>query len=64
MDALKVLGWAVWLLLSLAMVFEFIGYRGLTMMFPEGSRRWHFPAQLGSLGLFAAAVLCNPWGAP
>lgn len=61
MEALKVLGWAAWLLLSIALVFEFVSYSGLTRMFPEGRRAWHLPAQLGSLAFFAAAAICNPW---
>ena len=61
MESIKAILWALWLLLSIILVFELIGFRGLTRMFPEGHRAWHLPAQLAALTLFAAAVLCNPW---
>lgn len=43
------------------MVFQLIGYAGLTRMFPEGKRIWNFPAQLASLAFFAMMVLLNPF---
>jgi hypothetical protein len=61
MEALKIIGWFLWLIVSIMAVFELIGFSGLTRMFPEGQRGWHFPAQLASLAFFAGAVLCNPW---
>lgn len=61
MEALKAVGWLIWLLISVVLVFEFVGTYYLTLMFPEGRRSWHLPAQLGSLALFAAAAICNPW---
>lgn len=61
MEAMKTIGWLLWLLLSVLMVFEFVGYRVMLAYFPEGKRWWHFPAQVAALAFFAAAVLCNPW---
>lgn len=61
MEALKIIGWFSWLIVSIMAVFELIGFSGLTRMFPEGRRGWHFPAQLAALAFFAGAVLCNPW---
>jgi polyferredoxin len=61
MEALKTIGWLVWLLFSMALVFEFVGYRSATNLFPEGRRAWHLPAQLAAMALFAAAAICNPW---
>lgn len=46
---------------SAVMVFQLIGYAGLTRMFPEGKRIWNFPAQLASLAFFAMMVLLNPF---
>lgn len=61
MDALLVIGWFVWVVFAIALVFAIVGFRGLVQMFPEGRRFWHLPAQLASLAFFAAAVLCHPW---
>lgn len=61
MEALKVIGWFIWLLLSILLVFEFVGINGICNMFPEGRRAWHRPAQFAALALFAAAAICNPW---
>ncbi|PRC92620.1 hypothetical protein [Solimicrobium silvestre] len=61
MSELKTISWLVWLLVSIWLVFHFIGFGGLCAMFPEGKRAWHLPAQLASLAIFAAAILCNPW---
>jgi len=61
MEALMVLGWAVWIVVSIALVYDFVGYSGLVSMFPEGRRWWHLPAQFLALGLFAAAVICHPF---
>ena len=61
MEALKIIGWFVWLLLSIALVFQFVGFSGICNMFPEGKRAWHLPAQLAAMTFFAAAAICNPW---
>ncbi len=61
MEALQTIGWFLWLLLAIALLFELVGYRAMTVWFPEGRRAWHLPAQLGSLAFFAAAVLHHPW---
>lgn len=61
MSALLHIGWAVWLLLSIALVFKMVGMRLMVNFFPEGQRWWQFPAQLASLGFFAAAVLNHPF---
>lgn len=61
MEALKVIGWAAWLIFATLLVFQFVGFRTMCEFFPEGKRAWHLPAQLVALAFFAAAVLCNPW---
>lgn len=53
--------WFIGIIFSILLIDEFVGYRGLTRMFPEGHRNWHFPAQLGSLTFFAALVHFHPW---
>ena len=58
--ALNIL-WFVGFVLSMVLVFEFIGFRGLTNMFPEGRRAWHFPVQILTLVFFASMVLYNPF---
>lgn len=61
MEALKAIGWFLALLISVWIVFETVGVRGLVRMFPEGRRWWMFPVQLSSLALFAAVIHFNPW---
>jgi hypothetical protein len=61
MTALIAIGWALWLLVAVLVIFELVGFSGLARMFPEGRRAWQFPAQLASLGHFAAVILLNPW---
>lgn len=61
MEVFKIIGWFVWLLITIALVFEFVGYRSASIIFPESWRPWHLPLQLLSLVLFASAVLLNPW---
>lgn len=61
MDAFLNILWFLGTCLSIVMVFQFVGYAGLTLMFPEGRRLWHFPAQLASLAFFALMVLINPF---
>ncbi len=61
MEAVKVLAWAFWMLVSVWAVFALIGSAGLVAMFPEGRRWWQLPAQWASLGMFSAAVLCHPF---
>ena len=61
MEALKVIGWFIALLISVALMFETIGMSGLVNMFPEGRRWWMRPAQLASITAFALIVLRNPW---
>lgn len=62
MNALLTIGWAGWLILAVAIVYEFVGLRRLVMMFPEGYRQWMPFAQLGSLAHFAVVVLLHPFG--
>jgi len=62
MEALKIIGWFVWISVSMCIVFEFIGWSGLTKMFPEGQRWYHPFLQYGSLVFFAWAVLSHPFG--
>jgi len=62
MTAVISIGWFIWLIIAVLTVFHFVGFSGLTSMFPEGRRWWHIWAQLGSLALFAACVLCHPFG--
>lgn len=55
--------WAVGLLISIAGVFQLVGFASMVRMFPEGRRWWQFPAQLASLCFFGLMVLLNPfWG--
>ena len=61
MDALLNIAWFVWLMLSLAVVFHFVGMTALVNMFPEGRRPWQLPAQWCSLANFAACVLLHPF---
>lgn len=62
MVALKIIGWFVLLLLSIAAVFNLVGMRLMVGYFPEGRRWWMLPAQLLSLAVFAAIVLFHPFG--
>jgi hypothetical protein len=61
MTALLHILWFLGFALSIHLVFMFIGFNGLTNMFPEGKRAWHFPAQLLTLVFFALMVLYNPF---
>lgn len=61
MSALKGIVWFVLMLISIASIFEVVGWRGLTRMFPEGHRWWHILVQYGSLAVFAALVHFNPF---
>ena len=61
MDALIHAGWVIWLWLSIGLVFDLVGLRGLVQMFPEGKKWWLLPVQIASLAFFALAVLFNPW---
>ena len=44
--------WFLGMSLSIYLVFTFIGFNGLTNMFPEGKRAWHLPAQWAALFFF------------
>lgn len=61
MNATIAIFWFLGLLLSICVVFEVVGLRRMVQMFPEGNRWWLFPAQLGSLAIFAALVHYNPF---
>lgn len=61
MIVIKHIGWFLWLLLSIYIVFQFIGMHLMVSYFPEGRRWWQFPAQLASLAFFATAVLYHPF---
>lgn len=60
-SALYVIGWFVGLLISIALVYNWVGMAGLTAMFPEGRRWWHIPVQLLTLILFAFVILHHPF---
>jgi hypothetical protein len=61
MHAIYTIFWFVGLLFNIACIFHFIGFSGITRMFPEGHRRWHFPVQLLTLATFAVLVLVHPF---
>lgn len=61
MNELMVIGWIIWLIVSIRVVFSTVGLEMLVQMFPEGEPKWFLTKQLLSLAFFAAAVLCNPW---
>lgn len=61
MAALLAISWFVWLIGSVVCIFHFIGFSGLTAMFPEGRRSWHFPIQLLTLVNFALVVKFDPF---
>ena len=60
-DSFKAIIWFVLICASTAFIFTVVGWSGLTGMFPEGRRWWHFPVQLLSLVIFAALVLNHPF---
>ena len=61
MSPLYAIMWFITLMVSICIVFRFIGIRTLIVYFPEGRRWWHLPAQLGSLAFFAVVVLNHPF---
>lgn len=61
MRELIVIAWFVALIVSVFSVHVYIGNHGLDSMFPEGRRWWTTWAGLGSLAVFAAVVLANPF---
>jgi TRAP-type C4-dicarboxylate transport system permease small subunit len=61
MNALLNISWFLGFVFSIILVFHYIGFSGLTSMFPEGKRAWHLPAQLLTLVFFGAMVLYNPF---
>jgi hypothetical protein len=61
MQALLTIVWFLSLLISVDLIFVFVGFSGMTQMFPEGKRWWHFPVQLLTLAIFAAVVLFHPF---
>jgi hypothetical protein len=61
MSALLTILWFLGTCVSVWCVFHFIGFTGLTNMFPEGRRDWHLPAQLATLAVFATFVLNHPF---
>lgn len=61
MGALIGIVWFVALLVSVCLVFAFVGVVQLVNMFPEGRRWWMLPAQIGSLAAFAAVVHFHPF---
>lgn len=62
MNSLFAISWFLLLLLSMVLIFNFVGMRAMCDFFPEGRRWWQFPAQLASLAFFAAVVLNHPFG--
>ena len=56
-----IIGWFLWLWLSVYLVFVFVGFSGLVGMFPEGRRVWHLPVQLLCMCHFAVVVLLQPF---
>ena len=61
MIALKAIGWFILMLFSIVFMFQFIGYAGLTSMFPEGKRWYHLPLQLGSIAFYTIVVMHHPF---
>lgn len=61
MNGLVAIGWFVGLLVAVCGVHQFFYSYGLVSMFPEGHRWWMPWGRLGSLAVFAAAVLANPF---
>jgi hypothetical protein len=60
-EAAKVIGWFIGLIISIISVFQFVGISGIVNMFPEGRRWWMLPTQLLSLVIFAIVVLYHPF---
>ncbi|UKS71528.1 hypothetical protein VIK251_00201 [Klebsiella phage vB_KpnM_VIK251] len=61
MTALLAILWFLWLFISVAAVFECVGWRSMVQFFPEGRRRWMLPLQLLTLFNFAVCILQNPF---
>ena len=61
MNAIYAIGWFLLLAASILAVFELVGTRLMVTFFPEGRRWWQLPAQLASLGVFAAIVINHPF---
>lgn len=61
MIAVYAIGWFLLLAVSILSVFELVGMRSMVNFFPEGRRWWQLPAQLASLGVFAAIVINHPF---
>lgn len=61
MDALKIIGWFLWLCFAMLVLAEAGQVGAMIRMFPEGRRWWTGPAQVAAMGFFASAVLCHPF---
>lgn len=62
MEELKVIGWAMWLIIATFLMYSLVGISGIVNMFPEGRRWWQSPTQMASIIHFACVVLLNPFG--
>lgn len=54
--------WVVAALVAIRLVYRTVGIHYMVCMFPEGRRWWQLPAQMASLGFFAAVALFHPFG--
>lgn len=61
MNELISIGWFIWILVSVYLIFVFVGYVRLVQMFPEGMNWWDYPVQLLCILHFAIAVLMHPF---
>ena len=61
MAELLTIGWVVWLIVAILLVYETAFIGAMVRMFPEGWRWWATPARHAALAHFALCVLLNPW---
>lgn len=61
MSELMILGWGLWLCVSIYLIFLFVGYRSMVQMFPEGKSWWDLPVQLSCIAHFTVVVLLHPF---
>ena len=61
MQTLRIIGWTLALLLSLRLIFIFVGVQGLIQMFPEGKKWWILPVQWLCIILFTVLIIINPF---
>lgn len=49
--------WFIAMVINVVYIYRIFGYAGLTAMFPEGKRWWHWPIQVICLTIFG--ILCH-----